>query len=161
VELEGFDKQTQFLEIMQDIKRAKRDKETAIIFCNSIQSCQSTEYLLRENGYQANSIHGDVPAKLRIQNYNNFKNGTLQYLVCTDLGSRGLDFENNGYVVNFDFPSNTSDYLHRVGRTGRAGRVGSAFSLIRKKDFGVVNQLKDSFEYGVPLGIGNSSYTYF
>lgn len=144
---------------MSDIEIGRKKNETAIIFCNSINSCRSTEYLLRESGYEARSIHGDVPAKARIQNYNDFKEGRLRYLVCTDLGSRGLDFKNNGYVVNFDFPNSTADYLHRVGRTGRAGRHGTAFSLIRKKNFQLVKQLKDSFEYGVPIAIGNSSYT--
>lgn len=138
---------------------ARKKNETAIIFCNSINSCRSTEYILRESGYEARSIHGDVPAKARIQNYNDFKEGRLSYLVCTDLASRGLDFKNNGYVVNFDFPEQASDYLHRVGRTGRAGKTGTAFSLIRKKDFALVKTLKESFEYGVPIPIGNSSYT--
>lgn len=144
---------------MGDIEQARKKGETAIIFCNSINSCRSTEYMLREHGYEARSIHGDVPAKARIQNYNDFKEGRLSYLVCTDLASRGLDFKNNGYVVNFDFPDTASDYLHRVGRTGRAGRPGTAFSLIRKKDYGLVKVLKDSFEYGVPIPIGDSSYT--
>ena len=80
-------------------------------------------------------------------------------MICTDLGSRGLDFKNNGFVVNFDFPGNAADYLHRVGRTGRAGRPGTAFSLIRKKNMKVVNSIKESFEKGIPLLIGNSSYT--
>lgn len=159
VELESYDKHQQFLEIMSDVATARKSNETAIIFCNSINSCRSTEYLLRDHGYEARSIHGDVPAKARIQNYNDFKEGRLKYLVCTDLGSRGLDFKNNGYVINFDFPTSNADYLHRVGRTGRAGKHGTAFSLIRKKDFKLVNQLKESFEYGVPIAIGNSSYT--
>jgi superfamily II DNA/RNA helicase len=77
VELEAYDKHQQFLSVMSDIQIAKKKNETAIIFCNSINSCRSTEYLLRENGYEARSIHGDVPAKARIQNYNDFKESRL------------------------------------------------------------------------------------
>lgn len=100
-----------------------------------------------------------MPAKARLQNYDRFKKGELDYLVSTDLASRGLDFRNNGYVVNFDFPPSITDYLHRVGRTGRAGRPGTAFSLIRKKDMKNVNMIKESYETGIPLAIGSSSYT--
>ena len=101
-----------------------------------------------------------MPAKLRIQNYQRFKNGTLPYLVSTDLASRGLDFRNNGYVVNFDFPTTASDYLHRVGRTGRAGKQGTAFSLFRNSDKKLVQAIEDSYIKGIPLAIGNSSYSY-
>lgn len=62
-------------------------------------------------------------------------------------------------MVNFDFPKTVSDYLHRVGRTGRAGKPGTAFSLVRKKDMKNVNKIRESYEYGIPLAIGSSSYT--
>ena len=114
---------------------------------------------MKENGFDASSIHGEVPAKLRIQNFNRFKNGNLQFLVSTDLASRGLDFYNNGYVVNFDFPQTASDYLHRVGRCGRAGRPGTAFSLFRKEDSKLVKAIEESYTKGIPLAVGNSSYS--
>ena len=80
-------------------------------------------------------------------------------MVSTDLASRGLDFENNGYVVNFDFPLTASDYLHRVGRCGRAGKPGTAFSLFRKEDSKLVKNIEDSYSKGTPLAIGNSSFS--
>ena len=59
-------------------------------------------------------------------------------MICTDLGSRGLDFPFCSHVINFDFPNTTSDYLHRVGRTGRAGRKGYAYSFYHRKDWNII-----------------------
>ena len=63
------------------------------------------------------------------------------------------------HVINFDFPQNASDYLHRVGRTGRAGQPGVAISLYRNKDLGLVNKLKESYEKGIPLVVTDSAYS--
>ena len=65
-------------------------------------------------------------------------------MLCTDLGSRGLDFPFVSHVINYDFPNTTSDYLHRTGRTGRAGNEGTIFSLYHHKDMDIINELKSS-----------------
>ena len=62
-------------------------------------------------------------------------------MICTDLGSRGLNFPFLTHVINFDFPCGASDYLHRAGRAGRAGKKGFVFSLYRNKDLTLINQL--------------------
>lgn len=74
-------------------------------------------------------------------------------MICTDLGSRGLDFPFLSHVINFDFPKTTSDYLHRAGRTGRAGRKGQVISLYHNKDMLIINELKRSHENNEPLNI--------
>lgn len=80
-------------------------------------------------------------------------------MVATDLAARGLDFTFLTHVVNFDFPLNTSDYLHRAGRAGRAGKKGYVYSLYHKRDENIINELKASNDSNTPLQIKGSSYS--
>lgn len=88
------------------------------------------------------SLHGEIPPKLRLSNYQKFKDRETNVLVATDLASRGLDMPFVSHVINFDFPKTTSDYLHRAGRAGRAGREGFVMSLYREKDLPILNEMK-------------------
>ena len=76
------------------------------------------------------------------------------------MAARGLDFPNLTHVINFDFPSTTSDYLHRSGRAGRANKKGWIYSLYHKKDEEIINELKASNDSNTPLKIKGSSYSY-
>lgn len=93
----------------------------------------STEHVadkLRAAGLHAAALHGDLSQGARTQALANFKAGTLQVLVATDLAARGLDIAGLPVVVNYDLPRSTDDYLHRIGRTGRAGEFGVAVSFV-------------------------------
>src|SRR5207237_742639 len=136
----------------------KKQQTKAIVFCDSVKSAQSTEHFLQQLGVNCASLHGDVPARLRVQNYERFQRGDVSFLVATDVGGRGLDFKKVSHVVNFDFPKTATDYLHRVGRTGRAGEKGTAISLYRNRDSSLVNKLRESYEQGVPLLVTTSAY---
>ena len=162
IHLTEYDKHSQFKEIIARVhKEIEKKKQGCIIFCHTVKSAQSTEHVLQGLGYQTTSLHGDVPARLRLQNYERFKRGDVHFLVATDLGGRGLDFQNVSHVINFDFPKTASDYLHRVGRTGRAGNQGTAISLYRNADLPLVNKLKHSYETGTPLMVASSAFRSF
>ena len=89
--LPEFDKHKTLERVIGDVARALKGKpETAIVFCDSVKSAQSTEYFIKQLGHEAVSLHGDIPAKVRIQNYDRFQKGDIKFLVCTDLASRGL-----------------------------------------------------------------------
>ena len=105
------------------------------------------------------SLHGEIPPKLRLANYQRFKDREARVLVATDLASRGLDMPWVSHVINFDFPKTTSDYLHRAGRAGRAGRPGFVMSLYREKDMTILNEMKSSQDTGEPLKIKGSAYS--
>lgn len=75
-----------------------------------------------------------VPLAARAANFELFRTGTVDTLIATDICSRGIDLPGLSLVVNFEFPSNTTDYLHRVGRTGRHGKPGTVISLLTKAD---------------------------
>ena len=107
-----------------------------LVFCNTLDSCRAVEHYLQNNDYNSFCLHGSVPLATRkdvLTNFMGSKSGGL--LITTDLAARGLDFGGKvKFVVNFDFPHNKVDYLHRTGRTARAGSHGKVFSLVRGKD---------------------------
>lgn len=84
-----------------------------VIFCNTVACCRALDYYLQREGILAVSLHGEMPNKMRIQNYERFRRKEVPILISSDLGSRGLDFNFVNHVINFDFPKSISDYLHR------------------------------------------------
>lgn len=79
---------------------------------------------------QAEALHGDKTQLARETVLKRFKGGKLNFLIATDVAARGLDVKDIKCVINFDFPSNLEDYVHRIGRTGRAGAKGIAYSFL-------------------------------
>ncbi|GAM18406.1 hypothetical protein SAMD00019534_015810 [Acytostelium subglobosum LB1] len=122
-----------------------------LVFCNTPDSCRSTEYFLTENGYSATSLHGLIPNKIRAINWRNFTEGDAKILVCTDIASRGIDNKMVDHVVLFDFPSNPIDYLHRIGRTARAGQRGTVTCIIAKRDQVLANAIQEALRRGDSL----------
>lgn len=90
---------------------------------------------LKSAQFRAAGIHGAKPQLVRERTLREFRDGTLHILVATDLASRGLDVKEIRYVINYDFPLQVEDYVHRIGRTARAGAKGVAYSFFTKKDF--------------------------
>jgi len=122
-----------------------------LIFCNSPASCRSTQYFLEENGYKATSMHAELPLVRRAKHWKSFLRGDAQYLVCTDIISRGIDIGTVEHVIIFDFPSNPIDYLHRIGRTARAGNQGLVSCLITKKDEVLSQAIQNAIQKGDSL----------
>jgi superfamily II DNA/RNA helicase len=98
-----------------------------MVFCNTLGSCRAVDHFLSERGTSSVNYHGAVPAEERVENLKKFKGedgaDSVPALVCTDLAARGLDLVVD-HVINFDFPLNPIDYLHRTGRTARMGAKG-------------------------------------
>lgn len=108
--------------------------ESAIIFCNTKESCNQLGQELRSYGLKAGVLHGDMEQRDRDQVLIRFSNGTLRFLIATDVAARGLDIESVDLVLNASLPGDSAIYTHRCGRTGRAGRKGQAISLVGAKD---------------------------
>ena len=89
-----------------------------------------TALLLRHVGMQAIPLHGKLSQPKRLGALNKFRSKSRSILVATDVASRGLDIPHVDVVVNFDIPTHSKDYIHRVGRTARAGRAGKAISFV-------------------------------
>mgnify|MGYP001611350346 CR=1 FL=1 len=78
-----------------------------------------------------------------------FHSGKAQILVCTDVAARGLDIKNVSHVYNYDVPSNSEDYIHRIGRTARAGKEGKAISLVSQRDYEGFNRVMENNELDI------------
>ena len=78
----------------------------------------------------------------RMNTLDKFKNGSLNFLVATDVAARGIDVEGVTHVFNYDLPQDVESYVHRIGRTGRAGKNGTAYSIILQKNLACLNKLK-------------------
>ena len=105
-----------------------------IVFVRTKNETETLAEKLRARGYSAAAINGDVPQAQRERSVNQLKDGKLDILVATDVAARGLDVERISHVINFDIPTDTESYVHRIGRTGRAGRSGDAISFITPRE---------------------------
>jgi superfamily II DNA/RNA helicase len=108
--------------------------KNAIIFCNRKTDVDITAKSLKKYGYDAAPIHGDLDQSHRMKTLDGFRDGTLRFLVASDVAARGLDIPNVSHVFNFDVPGHAEDYVHRIGRTGRAGRQGKAVMICVPRD---------------------------
>jgi len=101
-----------------------------IIFCSTCEHTQRVTLLLRNLGFGATPLHGKMSQPARLGSLNKFKGGQRELLIATDVAQRGLDIPTVDFVINYDIPTNSKDYIHRVGRTARAGRSGRAFTFV-------------------------------
>ncbi len=106
----------------------------AIIFCNRKMDVDVVAKSMKQHGLNASPIHGDLDQSVRTRTLDGFRDGSVKFLVASDVAARGLDIPAVSHIFNFDVPSHPEDYVHRIGRTGRAGRTGKAFTLAVPSD---------------------------
>lgn len=104
--------------------------EKAIIFCRTKQQCNHMETYLNRNGKHSVCMHGDLSPETRSQSLKSFKNGSVAFLICTDVAARGLDVSGIPFVISVTLPDDKATYTHRIGRVGRAERMGLSISLV-------------------------------
>ncbi len=105
-----------------------------IVFVRTKLETEAVAEKLRARGLSAAAINGDMPQAARERTVEQLRAGTLDILVATDVAARGLDVDRISHVVNYDIPTDTQAYVHRVGRTGRAGRSGEAISFVTPRE---------------------------
>jgi len=105
-----------------------------MVFFSGIENCEIAMRTCRMLGIKCAALHSAQRQKDRFQVLNEFKNRRITALFCTDVANRGLDIPSVSYVINYDLPSRTHSYIHRVGRTARAGQQGIAISLVSQYD---------------------------
>jgi ATP-dependent RNA helicase DeaD len=101
----------------------------AVIFCKTRRRVSELVEKLHMANYRADALHGDMKQSSRDAVMGKFRKGSINILVATDVAARGIDVENVEAVFNYDFPSNSEYYLHRIGRTGRAGKAGASITF--------------------------------
>ncbi|ANJ25770.1 DEAD/DEAH box helicase [Agromyces aureus] len=116
--------------------------EGMIVFVRTKSVTEEIAEKLRARGYSAAAINGDIAQAQRERTVNQLKSGKLDILVATDVAARGLDVERISHVVNFDIPTDTESYVHRIGRTGRAGRSGDAISFATPRERRLISAIE-------------------
>ena len=106
----------------------------AIIFCRTKLETQEIADKLIKDGYNAESLHGDLSQQQRDLTMQKFRQHTVQLLVATDVAARGLDVDDLTHVINFGLPDDIESYTHRSGRTGRAGKKGTSISIVHSRE---------------------------
>lgn len=106
----------------------------SIIFCRTRLETNDVANKLMADGYNADSLHGDLSQAQRDQVMQKFRNRNIQILVATDVAARGLDVNDLTHVINYNLPDENAAYTHRSGRTGRAGRSGISIAIITGRE---------------------------
>lgn len=98
--------------------------------------------LLKDRGYEAEGLHGDLSQNQRDTVMNLFRGGRCAILSATDVAARGIDVSGVDAVFNYDVPEDVEYYVHRIGRTGRAGRAGRSFTLITGREIFKIREIE-------------------
>ncbi|XP_034749113.1 probable ATP-dependent RNA helicase DDX17 [Etheostoma cragini] len=121
------EKDQKLLQLMEEIMAEKENK--TIIFVETKKRCDDLTRRMRRDGWPAMCIHGDKSQPERDWVLTEFRSGKAPILIATDVASRGLDVEDVKFVINYDYPNSSEDYIHRIGRTARSTNKGTAYTF--------------------------------
>jgi ATP-dependent RNA helicase DeaD len=113
-----------------------------IIFCRTRQITKDVALKLMTDGYNSDTLHGDLSQSQRDHVMNRFRQKQLQLLVATDVAARGLDVNDLTHIINYDLPDDNEVYIHRTGRTARAGKSGVAISIIHTRELKKIRDIE-------------------
>jgi superfamily II DNA/RNA helicase len=128
--------------VLRALIRGANEFKNAIIFCNRKRDVAILQRSLARHGFNAGALHGDMDQHARMATLEDFKRDRLTLLVASDVAARGLDIPAVSHIFNFDVPTHSEDYIHRIGRTGRAGRTGTAITIATPADRKYVEQIE-------------------
>lgn len=155
----------QVVEVMDDsekeeklnglLKQIASDRNNKIIvFVETKKKVDDITKFVKSEGFAAISIHGDKSQPERDYVLNEFRSGKFSILVATDVAARGLDVEDVKYVINFDYPNSSEDYVHRIGRTGRCSQAGTAYTFFtlnnQRQAKGLISVLEEAGQAVTP-----------
>ena len=122
----------------------------AIIFCRTKRRVDNLEEAMAKNGYNCAKLHSDIQQSKRERIMKSFRNADIQYLIATDVASRGIDISGVDNIYNYDIPETAADYVHRIGRTGRAGKDGYTCMFIDPKNIKTLNEIEETIKFKIP-----------
>jgi ATP-dependent RNA helicase DDX27 len=129
------------------------NKTRSIVFFNTKKDCHKAKIVMEKFQLRSKELNSNIPQPERLQNLNEFQLNHVEFLLATDIAARGIDIEKVKFVINFEFPSENSKYIHRIGRTARKGYFGEAITIcvdnertqmkkLAKKENFVLNSIK-------------------
>ncbi|MGY3214154.1 DEAD/DEAH box helicase [Mucilaginibacter sp. HD30] len=113
-----------------------------IVFCRTKIETQEIAESLIKDGYNADSLHGDLSQQQRDKVMKRYRERSLQLLIATDVAARGIDVNDVTHVINYSLPDEIENYTHRSGRTARAGKTGVSIAIINSKELGKIRQIE-------------------
>ncbi|RJP81586.1 MAG: DEAD/DEAH box helicase [Desulfobacteraceae bacterium] len=113
-----------------------------LVFCRTRKETQEIAEKLIKDGYNAESLHGDLSQQVRDQVMRRYREKAIQVLIATDVAARGIDVQDISHVINYKLPDEADNYTHRSGRTGRAGKSGMSVSIINTKETGKLRSIE-------------------
>lgn len=125
----------------------------AIIFCRTKRRVDDLELALHQKGYNCEKLHSDILQSKREKIMKAFKKCEVQYLIATDVASRGLDINGVTHVYSYDIPESAEAYIHRIGRTGRVGEKGYAYIFADPKDKYYLDQIEEVIQFKIPIRV--------
>ena len=140
-QVHDLDKPTILGKLLQNPEATK-----VMVFCTTKRQVERLSEDLKDRGFKATSIYGDLSQAVREKNLEKFRSGKSQVIICTDVAARGIDIDLVTHVVNYDCPDSELTYVHRIGRTGRAGNTGIAITFVDWRDitrWKVINKALD------------------
>lgn len=127
----------------------------AIIFCRTKRRADALEMSMKQNKFNCEKIHSDVPQNKRERIMKAFRNADIQYLIATDVAARGIDISGITHIYNYDIPETPESYIHRIGRTGRAGESGYTCCFIDPKNSRTLSEIEEKIGFAIPRRIIN------
>lgn len=113
-----------------------------VVFCRTKADTQKVAERLIKDGYNADSLHGDLTQQQRDRVMRNFRSKALQLLIATDVAARGIDVNNITHVIHMNMPDEIEFYTHRSGRTARAGKTGTSIALVSRREVQKIRQIE-------------------
>lgn len=135
------EKDTKLVRLLEEIMNEKENK--TIVFVETKRKCDEISRRMKRDGWPIMCIHGDKSQPERDWVLQEFRTGKSPILIATDVASRGLDVSDIKFVINFDYPNSSEDYVHRIGRTARACKTGTAYTFFTPAN---MKQAKDLIE---------------
>ncbi|KAJ1531472.1 hypothetical protein ONE63_000147 [Megalurothrips usitatus] len=146
------EKEDKLYTLLQEINQESEKK--TIIFAMTKRKVDDLYRMISRAGWKAAAIHGDKTQGDRDYVLRNFRSGKIDILVATDVAARGLDVDDVKFVVNYDYPNNSEDYIHRIGRTGRSTKTGTSYAFFThensKQARDLVNVLREANQVVAP-----------
>jgi ATP-dependent RNA helicase RhlE len=128
--------------LLELLKPSHAQMESVLIFTRTKHRAKRLGRLLKDHGFKATSLQGNLSQNQRKAALDGFREGEFDVLVATDIAARGIDVSQITHVVNFDIPNTPEAYTHRIGRTGRAAKTGDAFTLVTEQDEDMVRVIE-------------------
>jgi ATP-dependent RNA helicase DeaD len=123
----------------------------ALVFCRTRAEVETLAETLNGRGYRAEALHGGMDQNQRDRVMNRLRSGAADLIVATDVAARGLDVEQLTHVVNYDVPSASESYVHRIGRVGRGGRDGVAITLAEPREHRMLKTIERATRQKIPV----------